>query len=143
MGVYSLTFVAQSKGAIMRSGVIGIVIAVFLANTGTVRAASDFDGKALLCTSRSTIHPVYGLVFDQGKVTKHDVHGYSKIIPYKNDYFLVGLHQVKWISPSKRWVYLDRKTLEVDFSSCSLSSEKEIFLKLDEIITAAKTKNKI
>ena len=76
------------KGNIMRSVIYGALITLFLASVGTVQAG-ELDGKSLFCTSKDMTHPVYGLVFDQGKVTKHDVHGYSKIIPYKNNYFLL------------------------------------------------------
>ena len=81
MGVCSLTFVAQSKGGVMRSVIYGAIITVFLASAGTVQAANDLDGKALLCSSNLT-YPVYGLVFDQGKVSRWQVDGYSKGSPY-------------------------------------------------------------
>ncbi|MGY8993740.1 MAG: hypothetical protein ACKVK8_06270 [Rhodospirillales bacterium] len=48
----------------------GAIITVFLASAGTVKAANNLDGKALLCSSASTIRPVYGLVFDKGKVSR-------------------------------------------------------------------------
>ena len=50
----------------MRSVIYGAIITVFLASAGTVQAANELDGKALLCTSIHKTYPVYGLVFDKG-----------------------------------------------------------------------------
>ena len=50
----------------MRSVFYGVLLTVLVACAGTVHAANDLDGKAILCWSDSVIHPVYGLVFDKG-----------------------------------------------------------------------------
>ena len=125
----------------MRSVIYGALFTVFLACAGTVQAANDLDGKSLLCRS---IHLTYGLVFDQGKVTRYEVEGYSKTTAFTKPYYLDGTHKVFWGG-----VGLNRKTLQVGsmFQSepdqCSISSKAGVFQKLDEIIAAAKKKNKI
>jgi len=108
-----------------------------------VQAANDLDGKALLCVSKNVNDPVYGLVFDQGKVTKHVVKGYSKVIAYNRPYWLEGTQEVLWQILSGFSRSLDRETLVFFGDQCSLSTKIEIFQKLDEIIAAAKKKNKI
>ena len=55
MGVCSLTFVAQSKGVIMRSAFYGTLLTVFVACAGAVQAASDLEGKSLLCTAMTKL----------------------------------------------------------------------------------------
>ena len=130
------------RGQVMRSVIYGTLFTVFLACTGTVQAANDLDGKALLCTdfyTNSTI-PVYGLVFDKGKVSRWIVEGYSKITVYIRSYNLHGTKKVDWYGLRD---YLYRETLKVGNDQCSISSKAGIFQRLDEIITAAKKKNKI
>jgi len=125
----------------MRSVIYGALITVFLASAGTVQAG-ELDGKALLCTdgNLATKYPIYGLVFEQGKVSRHDVNGYSKFIKYNSKYRPWGTDLIM----SNAWRYpLNRKTLIFGSSKCSLSSKIEIFKKMDEIIAAAKKKNKI
>ena len=141
--VYSLTFVAQSKGVIMRSVIYGVIFTAFLASVGTVHAANDLDGKALLCTAynKATTYPVYGRVFDKEKVSKCQVKGYSKNNPYFRKYFLKGTKTVQWAYLTTK--YLNRETLKVGYDQCSISSKTEIFQKLDEIIATAKKKNKL
>jgi hypothetical protein len=126
----------------MRSVIYGAIITAFLACAGTVQAANDLNGKALLCVSEDMIHPVYGLVFDQGKVTRWNVSGYSKVTAYQEKpYWLIGTQRVGWYG--LRLARLYRETLKVDNDQCSISSKTKIFQKLDEIIVAAKMKNKI
>jgi hypothetical protein len=134
----------------MRSVFIGTILTIFLAHAGTVQAANGLDGKAVFCISGSEPRFYYGLEFDQGKVTKHDVKGYSKVIAYRVSYRLEGTYQV-WVAtaPVAVWV-LNRETLKVGShhihpqgNQCSLFSRNEIFQKLDEIIAAAKMTNKI
>ena len=103
-----------------------------------MQAANELGGKALLCVSKDMTYPVYGLVFDRGKVIKWRVAGYSKVISYTRSYWLVGTKQVAWNAEP-----LDRETLKVGDDQCSISSKVGIFHKLDEIIAAAKKKNKI
>jgi hypothetical protein len=124
----------------MRSVIYGVLITVFLASAGTVQAANDLDGKALLCTSKSYYQPVYGLVFDKGKVSRWELNGYSKAIDYKNKYYLRGLKSVYWVSQGS--FLLNRETLKIGGEQCSISTKTEIFQKLDKRITAAKKKNK-
>ena len=50
----------------MRSVIYGALITTFLASAGTVQAANELDGKALLCISGNSTHPHCGLVFDKG-----------------------------------------------------------------------------
>ena len=103
--------------------------------------AGDLDGKALLCTSKSdSAYPVYGLVFDKGKVTKWLVMGYSKVTDYTFSYNLIGTDYVHWRSAR---TYLNRQSLTFNEDQCSVSSKAGIFQKLDQIIAAAKKKNKI
>ena len=82
----------------MWSKFYGTLLTVFIACAGTVHAANDLDGKALLCvsTSSNTNYPVYGLVFDKGKVSRYEVDGYSKFIAYKIDYKFVETKRVRW-----------------------------------------------
>lgn len=66
----------------MRSVIYGTLITAFLVSAGTVLAANDLDGKALLCKNKySKTNPYDGFVFDAGKVTKWEVNGYSKVNP--------------------------------------------------------------
>ena len=62
----------------MRSIIFEIFITSFLACAGTVQAG-DLDGESLFCKADDTTHPVYGLLFDQGKVTRWQVDGFSKM----------------------------------------------------------------
>ena len=122
-------------------------------------AGEYLDGKALFCTSKSDKrYPVYGLVFDQGKVTKYQLAGYSKVRGYlkPREFYLIGSHIVEWYSGIDWLNRLNRKTLTVFENAppfrlhkkkgedkkgrdqCSLSSKKEIFQKLDAIIATAK-----
>ena len=129
----------------MRSVIYGTLFTVFLACTGTVQAANDLDGKALLCTDPNinSTNPVYGLVFDQGMVTRLEVDGYSKVTAYnKRPYRLVGTKQVRWGRDPYTHT-LNRETLEIGNAQCSISSKKKIDQKLDEIIATGKKKNKI
>jgi hypothetical protein len=122
----------------MRSVIYGVLITVFLASAGTVQAG-ELDGKALLCTTNYSIHyPVYGLVFDKGKVRKLVVEGYSKTILYTQEYFLTGTKVVNWLNSA-----LNRETLKIGSDQCSISSNTEISQKLDEIIATGKKKNKL
>jgi hypothetical protein len=127
----------------MRSVIYGALITVFLASAGTVEAANELDeldGKVLLCVSKDMTHPVYGLVFDQGKVTSWRVDGYSKVNAYNLSYRLLGTKRVSWGGAGG---FLYRETLKIGDDQCSISSKAGIFQKLDEIIAAAKKKNKI
>ena len=127
----------------MRSLFWGPLVTVFVACAGTVQAANDLDGKALLCVSKNVNDPVYGLVFDQGMVTRLEVDGYSKVTAYnKRPYRLVGTKQVRWGRDPYTHT-LNRETLEIGNAQCSISSKKKIDQKLDEIIAAGKKKNKI
>ena len=66
----------------MRSVIYGTLITAVLVGAGTVQAANDLDGKALLCKNKySNTNPYHGFVFDAGKVTKWEVKGYSKVKP--------------------------------------------------------------
>ena len=127
----------------MRSVIYGTLITVFLASAGTVQAANDLDGKAVLCSTWSKIpNPVYGLVFEAGKITRWQTKGYSKAWAFTpRKYDLKGSTEVTWFN--SRPLYLNRKTLQTGDAQCKISSKKEIFLKLDEIIADAKKKNKI
>ena len=118
---------------------------VFLAGAGTVLAANDLDGKALLCKSNlSKSTPVYGLAFDSGKVTRWQTEGYSKRILYENrNYHLKGSGEVYWHNNELYRQSLSRETLKTGNDQCKISSKKEVFLKLDEIIATAKKKNKL
>jgi hypothetical protein len=98
----------------MRSVIYGALITAFLACAGTAQAANDLDGKALLCEPRKPVpHRFYGLVFDQGKVSRHEVDGYSKVIAYTKPYGLDGTRFATW-----SWYtcggscVLDRETLK-------------------------------
>jgi hypothetical protein len=131
----------------MRSVIYGVIFTAFLASVGTVHAANDLDGKALLYTAynKATTYPVYGLVFDKGKVSKWQVKGYSKNNPYSRKYLLKGTKTVQWayLTTYLTTKYLNRETLKIGYDQCSISSKTEIFQKLDEIIATAKKKNKL
>ena len=129
----------------MRPVIYGTLITAFLVSAGTVLAANDLDGKSLLCKNKySKTNPYHGFVFDAGKVTKWEVGGYSKVKPYHAPriYQLRGSNEVVWRGTSGTTI-LYRQTLKVSGLPCKISSKKEIFLKLDEIIADAKKKNKI
>ena len=120
---------------------ICLMIAMFLASAGTVQAADDLDGKAVLCTAyngSSTNNPVYGLIFLKGYVSKWVVMGYSKTTQYTKRYNLNGTKMVSWAFGS-----LNRETLKNYKDQCAVSSASGVMQKLDEIIAAAKKKNKI
>ena len=128
----------------MRSVIYGTLIMAFLASAGTVQAANDLDGKALRCLTKSENNPVYGLVFDSGRVTRWQIEGYSKVALYENrNYHLNGTDKVYWHSNDLYRRSLNRKTLKTGNDQCEISSKKEIFLKLDEIIATAKKTNKL
>ena len=80
----------------MRSVFYGVLLTVLVACAGTVHAANDLDGKAILCGSDSVIHPVYGLVFEKGTVSRYQVDGYSRRLSYIEPYLLVGTSLVEW-----------------------------------------------
>ena len=131
----------------MRSVVYGALITAFLASAGTVQAANQLDGKALLCASKNEIHAVYGLVFKQDMVTRYEVVGYARTPLYAKKYKLVGTKFVEWGSGTVNWSRLNRENLEYRSSlgwrdKCAVSTKAEVFEKLDEIIAAAKKKNK-
>lgn len=124
----------------------GIIITILVVCAGTAWAAHDLDGKALFCKSVSEIsdHPFYGLVFNKGSVTRFHVDGYSKVALYKNrNYHLKGTEEVFWHNNELYRQFLNRETLKTGNDQCEISTENEIFQKLDVIISAAKKKNKI
>jgi hypothetical protein len=127
----------------MRSAIYGVIFTAFLASAGIVQAG-DLDGKSLFCTDlHNGHHPVYGLVFEQGKVTRWQVDGFSKKKPYEGKtYNEKGTIHIYW-NAGAGWIYLDRRTLKVDADQCSITTPTEIFHKLDEIIAVAKRTNKI
>jgi hypothetical protein len=125
----------------MRSVIYGVLITVFLASAGTVQAGNDLDGKALLCNSNDITHPVYGLVFEKGKVKRWEVSGYSKKVSYSVTYELPGIKKVRW--RTYRWFNLNRETLKVGSDQCRVLSKTAIFLTLDVIIAAGKKMNKL
>ena len=128
----------------MRSIFYGTLLTVFVAFAGTVQAANELDGKALLCVSSNSNskHPIYGLVFEKGMVSGYVVDGYSKVVAYTTAYHLEGTKEVRWwVSGNRNTLY--RETLKVNLDQCSLSSKVGIFQELDEIIVEAKKKNKI
>jgi hypothetical protein len=128
----------------MRSAIYGVIFTAFLASAGIVQAG-DLDGKSLFCTDVSDkTHPVYGLVFDQGKVTRWEVNGFSKTNPYAGkSYTTKGTRYIQWHSSRILIQKLDRHTLKVYGDQCSITTPTEIFHKLDEIIAVAKRTNKI
>ena len=127
----------------MRSAIYGVIFTAFLASAGIVQAG-DLDGKSLFCANLNYKSvPVYGLVFEQGKVTRWMVQGYSKEKTYEGKTYSVrGTRYVEWFYVGAR-VKLDRQTLMVNADQCSITTPFEIFQKLDEIIATAKKKNKI
>lgn len=132
----------------MRSTIYAVIFSTLFWCVGTAEAANDLDGKALLCKDSrlDTDHPFYGLVFEKGKVTRIHVDGYSKVSPYRDkDYNLRGTKEVWWhYVPFREWtISLNRETLKVKGDQCKISSKKEIFQKLDAIISEAKKKNKL
>jgi hypothetical protein len=75
----------------MRSVIYGVLITVFLASAGAAREikfpehpSKPLDGKAVLCTAnnKASTYPVYGLMFNQGKVMRWQVNGYFKNLAY-------------------------------------------------------------
>ena len=125
----------------MKLIIVAAAVTLLIATVGEVRAANELDGKALLCNNKyETAHPVIGLSFDDGKVSRHEVTGYSKTVKYQRTYWLVGTHGVNWVGN----ISLNRETLRTNAGyQCSLSSKEEMNKKLDEIIATAKKKNKI
>ena len=138
----------------MRSVIYGTFLTVVLAVAGGVQA-NELDGKSLLCkyTKTPTSHaPYVGFVFDRGKVTKWIVRGHTKTKEYPKpiEYHLKGTSMVWWTGAEKRtqlyrdslnvWEHLTRRE---NIYRCEISSKKEIFQKLDEIIVKVKKKNKI
>ena len=125
----------------MRTVIYGTLLTIFLASVGTVQASNELDGKALLCSVHKGI--AYGLLFDKGKVSKIIAHGHSKAFAYTKNYRVSGTKSVQWALSE-----LNRETLTVrdlldSPDQCSISSRAEIDQTLDEIIDAAKDKNKI
>jgi hypothetical protein len=115
--------------------------------------ANELNGKALLCKEeRSGINRDYGLVFGDGTVSKWFVVGYQKKQQYTLPYNLSGTNLVKWQRTFEDRNLLFRETLRhvhigafgsKQYGTCDLSSKEQIFRKFDEIISAAKKKNKI
>ena len=122
----------------MRSVICGIVLTLFFVFTGNVKAANDLDGKALFCISAHEWqeHPLYGLTFDNGILTRHHVDGYE-IIRLRYSYSLKGTTRVKWGYND----YVDRVTLISNGDQCSISSIVEITQNLNYVIATAKKKN--
>lgn len=125
----------------MRLIIVALTVTLFVGSVETVQAANELDGKALLCTNKyDNAHPVIGLSFDDGKVSRHEVTGYSKTIKYKRTYWLVGTHGVNWVGN----ISLSRETLRTNGGyQCSLSSKEKMDQKLNKIIATAKKRNKI
>ena len=109
--------------------------------------AGELDGKALWCELDK-----FGWSFDKGRVSKLRVDGYSitntanEFYPYK----VSGPKTVIWWRKLHAGKFtLNRETLTVKANTppqtfrCSISSKAGIFQKLDQIIAAAKKKNKI
>jgi hypothetical protein len=71
----------------MRSVIYGVIFTAFLASAGVVQSM-ELDRKALLCASKNII-PVYGLLFDRGKVARVQMTGYSKNNLYSEEYGLI------------------------------------------------------
>ena len=62
----------------MKLIIVAAAVTLLIATFGEVRAANELDGKALLCNNKyETAHPVIGLSFDDGKVSRHQVTGYG------------------------------------------------------------------
>jgi len=136
----------------MRSVICGIVFALFFVFVGNVKAANDLDGKALLCnegtkkfqTGKKKYHPIYGLTFDGGTVTRHQVDGYSITKPYARKYYLHGTKTVTWeepYTPGDVFRALNRETLKYGIDQCFVSSRTKMMQKLNDYIAAAKKKN--
>lgn len=116
--------------------------------------AGELDGRALLCKeNRTGINRDYGLVFGDDKVSKWSVVGYERKQQYSVAYKLLGTSLVRWELPQNNESnLLSRETLghvrtgpyggKTD-GNCSLSSKDQVFRKFDEIIAAARKKNKI
>jgi len=125
----------------MRSILYGILLTLSFSFAENVQAASDLNGKALFCESKSLLrskHAFHGLTFDKFNVTRHQVDGYSIVRPWINKYKLEGTGKVAF-----RGYYLDRVTLKTTHGDiCLVSSIEEITQKLNEIIATAKKKNK-
>ena len=127
----------------MRSVIYGVLLTVLVGRAGIVQAANNLDGKALVCVGYHKYkytHPMYGLVFEDGKVSRHVVNGYSKVIEYSVRYKLLGTNKVAWVDRTEQHS-LDRETLQQGTSRCTLSSKNGVNRKLDEIIANAKKKN--
>ena len=130
----------------MRSTFYGIFLSVLVAYAGHSQDANDLDGKSLLCNNSyiNATNPIYGLVFDKEYVERYEVKGYSKFKKYRAKYDLIGTNEVSWFplhfGNDER---LNRETLMIGSHQCYISSKKEVFQKLDEVISAAKKKNKI
>ena len=122
----------------MRSVIYGTLITAFLVTVGTVQAANDLDGKALLCVGTDR----YGITFTDGKATKWIVKGYEKKKEYVKSYDLIGTDKVQWKINSIPKT-LNRETLEFEGYQCRLSTKLEIISSLDELIEQGKKKNKL
>jgi hypothetical protein len=136
--------VSSGVGVIMRSAIYGVIFTAFLASAGIVQAGV-LDGKSLFCTNTSDkTHPVYGLVFEQGEVTRWQVDGFSKTKRYEGkSYTTKGTRYIQWHSSGLHYPKLDRQTLKIYSHQCSITTPTEIFQKLHEIIAVAKRTNKI
>ena len=132
----------------MRSTFYGIFLSVLVAYAGHSQAANDLDGKSLLCkkSHKNPTSPIYGLMFDKGHVERYEIEGYSKVKKYRVKYNLIGTKVVSWFPlhfGNDERLNLNRETLMIGSHQCYISSKKEVFQKLDEVISAAKKKNKI
>ena len=122
----------------MRSVIFGAFITAFLATAGTVQAANDLDGKALLCGGNDR----FGITFTDGKATKWIIKGYEKKKEYVKSYYLIGTDTVQWKTYSIPKT-LNRETLVFEGYQCRLSTKLEIFSSLDQLIEQGKKKNKL
>ena len=130
----------------MRSVIFGAIITAFLASAGTVQAGNDLDGKSLFCKAKdeTSYFPVYGLVFDQGKVTRWHLNGYFKIKADqdKSDH-VRGTRYISW-STRRHNPLLNRHTLKINGNDqCEITTSTELQKTLDNLIEVAKRANKI
>jgi len=120
-----------------------ILFVCCLITTGS--QANEVDGTALLCKSSSSVasHPIFGLTFENGKVFRFEVNGFSISRKLGYPYTLVGTERVNWRNNFGNQDCVNRKTLKTCWEiQCSISTNEEITQKLNEIITTAKKKNK-
>ena len=111
--------------------------------------SGGLEGRAIYCLEKKITSPqARGFVFHELQVAEYKIVGYSIKKGYVTKYDERGAIEVFWRGLQNTRVTLNRASLELriaqlDRYQCEISSKETINSKLQDLINAAKKKNKI